>query len=209
MASFTILNEHLYTVSNSDFRVFTITEARKPALVNTVSVNAEIIETIYPFKNYLFLGCKSGVLIYDASNADHPVAAGSFGHITECDPVIAENNLAYATLRSGGSCMGENDELEVLNTTNIGNPTLLKSYPFTNPRGLVKDGDKLFICDGQDGLKILNAIDANNIILTKVISGFEANDVIVNNGLAIVVAADGLYFIDYSNMGNAKIIGKI
>ncbi len=206
---FTILNNHLYTVSNNTLLVFTIAKANQPAFVQNISANAEIIETIYPFKNNLFLGCKSGVLIYDASNADNPVAAGSFGHITECDPVIAEDNVAYATLRSGGSCMGENNELEVLNTINISNPTLIKTYSFTNPRGLAKEGDNLFICDGQDGLKILNAADANNITLTKTISGFEANDVIVNNGIAIVVATNGLYFIDYNNINSARVVGKL
>ncbi len=85
----------------------------------------------------------------------------------------------------------------------------MKTYPFDNPRGLAKEGNVLFICDGNAGLKILNAADANNITSLSTILGFEANDVIVNNGLAIVVASDGLYFIDYRNVFNATIVGKL
>ncbi len=210
MASFTTLNNHLYTVSAySNINIFDLKKASSPAFVQTITAPAEFIETLYPFENNLFVGCNSGVLIFNASNPDNLVAAGSFGHVTACDPVIAENNIAYATLRSGSTCMGDNNELNVLNTSNLNNPTLIKAYSLANPRGLSKDGNNLFVCDGGDGLKIMNAADANNITLTKTVAGFEANDVILNNGLAIVTAVDGLYLVDYSNISNASVVGKI
>jgi hypothetical protein len=86
---------------------------------------------------------------------------------------------------------------------------LIKKYNLNNPFGLSKDGDLLFICDGKDGLKIFNAKDVNNITLLKQITLPETYDVIAYNGLAIVVAKDGLYQFDYSNPANVKLLSKI
>ena len=209
MAQFTVLNNRLYTVSLHYLNVFNIEQPTNPAFVQAVNTNYSATETIFPFENNLFLGGGNGMFIYDASNADNPTLKGTFGHETACDPVIAEANTAYVTLHSGDMCGNLNNELDVLNTSDITNPVLINSYPFTNPRGLAKDGDNLFICDGADGLKIVNAADANHLTTTKVVSGFTANDVIVSNGIAIVTATEGLFLINYSDVANAAVVSKI
>ena len=209
MARFTTVNNRLYTIYNSDINVFNIDKPQTPSFVQKTATSIGEIETMYPFENNLFLGSNSGMFIYNIDNADNPTYAGSFYHIRTCDPVIAEHDKAYVTLRSGTVCAGFTNELDVLNTTNISNPVAIKTYPFTNPRGLAKEGNNLFICDGADGLKILDAANVTNITLLKTVSGFEANDVILNNGLAIVIAAEGLYLVDYSNINNAHVVSKI
>ncbi len=209
MAQFAVLNSRLYTVSFLSLNIFNIETESKPSFVKTVNTTNGTIETIYPYQNNLFLGGNSGMYIYDATAPDDPVASGMFGHVRTCDPVIAETNTAYVTLRSGTVCQGFTNELDVLNTTDITNPVLVKSYAFTNPRGLAKDGNYLFVCDGTDGLKIMDASDANNIQPLSQVTGFEANDVILNNGIAVVTATNGLYLIDYSNIADAKVLGKI
>jgi hypothetical protein len=78
----------------------------------------------------------------------------------------------------------------------------------TNPHGLSKDGDLLFICDGQDGLKVYNAANANNVSLLKQVTGPDTFDVIAWNGVAIVSAADGLYQYDYSDVNNIRLLSK-
>lgn len=206
---FTVVNNRLYTVDNSSIHIYSIQTANNPSFVQTMSTNYGGIETIYPFKNNLFLGGSNGMYIFDITDADNPVAKGTFGHVRTCDPVIADANKAYVTLRNGTACGGFTNELDVLNIDYIDNPILLKTYPFDNPRGLAKEGNILFICDGKAGLKILNAADANNIATLKTIKGFEANDVILNNGIAIVTASDGLYFIDYRNVFNSSVVGKL
>ena len=209
MARFTTVNDRLYTIYNSDIHVFDIKQPQTPSFVQKTSTSIWTIETIYPFENNLFIGSNDGMFIYNIDDANNPTLVGNFAHIRTCDPVIAEENKAYVTLRSGTVCQGFTNELDVLNTTNISNPVAIKTYPFTNPRGLSKDGNHLFICDGTDGLKILDATDATNITLLKTVTGFEANDVILNNGLAIVIAAEGLYLVDYSSIDNAHIVGKV
>ena len=209
MARFTLLNDRLYTVSHTDLKVFNTTVANDPQYVKKIGLNAWDIETIYPFQNKLFIGSQSGMYIYSVSNPDNPSAAGQFVHARSCDPVIADGNYAYVTLRSGTTCQGFTNQLEVVNISNLSAPSLVKTYPFTNPRGLSKDGNYLFICDGTDGLKVLNASDAANITSVKTIGGMETYDVIAFNNIAITVAKDGLYLVDYTNAADIKIISKI
>ncbi|HJW15548.1 MAG TPA: hypothetical protein VJ499_00420, partial [Flavisolibacter sp.] len=89
------------------------------------------------------------------------------------------------------------------------NPTLLKVYSLTNPHGLSKDGNMLFICDGADGLKIYNSTEVADLKLLKHIRGIETYDVITYNSIALVVARDGLYQYDYSNPSDIRLLSKI
>jgi hypothetical protein len=116
-----------------------------------------------------------------------------------CDPVVADNNYAYVTLRNGTICSGFNNQLELIDISSLQQPQLAKIYPMTNPHGLAKDNNLLFICDGRDGLKMYDATDPLNILLRKTISGIETYDAIAWNNNLLVVAKDGLYQYDYSN----------
>jgi hypothetical protein len=147
--------------------------------------------------------------IFSISNPDNPAQLGQFNHVRSCDPVIADDTYAYVTLRSGTFCQGFTNQLDVVRLNNLTNPSLVKTYQLTNPHGLSKDGNTLFICDGKDGLKVYNASDVNNLQLLKTISGMETYDVIAWNGIALVVAKDGLYQYDYSNLQNIRLLSKM
>ncbi|MGZ8511045.1 MAG: hypothetical protein ACXWWA_11730, partial [Chitinophagaceae bacterium] len=167
------------------------------------------IETIYPFKNRLFIGSQTGMFIYNVSNADAPVAAGQFNHVSTCDPVIADDVYAYVTLRSGTSCGGFTNQLDIVKLNNITDPVLQKTYPMKNPHGLSKDGNLLFICDGEDGLKLYNASDVMNLQLLEELGDINAYDVIAMNKIALVVAKDGLYQYSYANPADIRLLSKI
>ena len=207
MARFSIVDSRLYTVSTSSLNVYNIETAQSPVFVSKVQLGWGI-ETIYPFKNKLFIGSNTGMFIYDVSNPNQPAKQGEFNHVRTCDPVIAEDKYAYVTLRSGTGCPGSTNQLDVLDITNLSSPSLVKSYSMTNPHGLSKDGDLLFICDGAEGLKIYNAAIASNVVLLKHITGPDAFDVIAWNDVAIVSATDGLYQYDYSDIQNVKLLSK-
>jgi hypothetical protein len=208
MARFTIVNNHMYAVSQSSLNIVSISNPAEPVFNNRVNIGWGI-ETIYPFNNRLFIGSNSGMFVYDIGNPTNPVQLSSFNHARSCDPVIADNNNAFVTLRSGTACQGFNNQLDVLDISNITSPVLKKTYPMTNPHGLSKDGNTLIICDGKDGLKFYNAADVNNITLLKKISGTETYDVIALNGWALVVAKDGLYQYDYSSLADIKLLSKL
>lgn len=208
MARFALVHERLYAVSNHTLNVFNISEPMNPLFNKEVNVGWNI-ETIFPFHDKLFIGSQNGMFIYNISNADAPYQVSQFSHVRSCDPVIADDKYAYVTLRSGTTCQGFTNQLEVLKIDNIANPTLLKTYPMSNPHGLSKQGDLLFICDGTDGLKIYNAADVNNLLLIKKINDIEAYDVIAWNNIALVVAKNGLYQYDFSDANNIRLLSKI
>jgi hypothetical protein len=208
LARFSLVDNYLYTVSDKDLNVINVSSAGNPVVSNIVDLGFGI-ETIFPFKDKLFIGSNSGMFIYSIQNPVSPVKLGTFTHVRTCDPVIAEDKLAYVTLHSGTRCSGFTNQLDVLNITNLQSPLLIKSYLLTNPRGLSKDGNLLFVCDGDDGLKVFNAADPNAISLMQQFIMPEANDVIAYNNIALVIAKEGLYQYDYSNPANIKLISKI
>jgi hypothetical protein len=208
MARFTLANNRLYTVSNTDLDVFNVSVAADPQAVTTKNIGWSI-ETIFPLMNQLFIGSQSGMYVYDISNPDNPVQSGQFSHVTSCDPVIADQNFAYVTLRSGTACQGFTNELDILKLNNSNDPSLVKVYQFSNPHGLAKDGSTLFICDGNAGVKIFDASDVMNLKAIKQINDVQAYDVIAFNGRALVVAADGLYQYSYADLSNVRLLSKI
>ena len=208
MARFALVNDYLYTVGNAEMKSINISAPQDPVVVNTTTLSWGV-ETIYPFKDKLFIGSNAGMFIYNITNAASPVQTGTFSHARVCDPVIADDKYAYVTLRDGSTCAGFLNELDVVDINNISAPVLLKKYDMTNPHGLSKNGNLLFICDGKDGLRILDATDVNDIKMIKHFTGFDAYDVIAYGGLAIVIAKDGLYQFDYSNLSAIQQISKI
>ncbi len=208
MARFALVNDRLYTVSISRLDVFNISNPVDPYSVSYINLGWNI-ETIYPFKNKLFIGSQTGMLIYNINNPNSPVPEGQFNHVRVCDPVIADNDNAYLTLRSGNACQGFTNQLDILDLRNFSNPVLLKTYQMTNPHGLSKDGNTLFICDGADGLKIYNAANPLNLQLIRRFEGMVTYDVIAFNNIALVVAKNGLYQYDYSDLGNIRLLSKI
>ncbi|MFT3979415.1 MAG: hypothetical protein QM687_03025 [Ferruginibacter sp.] len=208
MASFALVGNRLYTVDNTSLKVFNTGNAAAPAYVTNVGLGNWNIETIYPFRDKLFIGSQSGMLIYSVSNPDAPAPLGSFSHAQMCDPVIADGNTAYVTLRSGTFCVGTSNQMDVLDIQDIMHPQLIKTYPMTNPAGLSKDGNALLVCDGIGGLKLFNAADNNNILQRAALSNIRAYDVIAINGTAIVSATDGIYFVNYLS-GQLTVKGKI
>ena len=128
-----------------------------------------------------------------------------------CDPVVVDDTLAYITLRSGTNCGGVINSLDVVNIKNISLPTLVRSYPMTNPFGLGKDGDLLFICDGNAGLKVYDAADpktiSSNLIYTY--PNIKAFDVIPIGDVLVLIGDDGLYQYDYSNVQNISLMSTI
>ncbi len=207
-ARFTIVNNYMYAVDRHTLKSVSISNAADPVMAGSINAGWDI-ETIYPFKNKLFLGSMGGMFIFDITNPVTPVSQGSFNHARACDPVVADDNFAYITLRSGTNCGPTSNELNIVNIQNLQSPALLKTYPMTRPQGLSKDNNLLFICDGTSGVKVYNATDVLNLQLIKTISGIDPADVIAWNNIAIVVAKDGLYQYDYTDINNIRLLSKI
>ena len=208
MARFVVVNNYLYAVNNSSLLVYDITDASNPEKVNE-QFSGWSIETIYPFNNNLFIGSSSGMFIYSIDQPASPDQKGNFNHASACDPVISDGDYAYVTLRSGTACQGYTNQLDVVDVSDLMSPHLVKSYQMTNPHGLAKDGNTLFICDGEDGVKVYDATDVNDITLVSHINGINAFDAIPWADRLIVSGEDGLHQYDYSDVQNIRSLSTI
>jgi len=215
MARFTIVNNYLYTVDNSMLHVFDISLPENPVNKSKVDLGWGI-ETIFPFKNNLFIGSTTGMHIYNIDNPEIPQFMSMSVHVTTCDPVVANDKYAFVTLRSennnGGWC-GDTftNQLEVIDIADVTNSKLLHVFNMISPHGLGIDGNTLFITEGDDGLKIFDITDVAKIDenLIQHITGFNAYDVIPINGTLILTGNDGLYQFDYTNLDEIKLLSLI
>ncbi|MDZ4746421.1 MAG: hypothetical protein SGJ05_10525 [bacterium] len=198
MARFTIVDRYLYAVTQTDIQLFDIANALTPRVWSRVNVGWGI-ETIFPYKDMLFIGSNVGMFIFDNSNPSNPTQLCEFSHARACDPVVAENTTAYVTLRSGNTCAGTQNQLDIIDITNITAPVLLKTYFMQEPHGVGIDGSTLFVCDGRAGLKVYNATDPMNIVLLGHFPMPDCYDIIPLGKTAIVVAKDGIHQLDYTN----------
>ncbi|MEP6793199.1 MAG: hypothetical protein ABJB16_02650 [Saprospiraceae bacterium] len=211
MARFTAVNNYLYTIDGAQIKIFDVTQSL-PVLKNKLDVQWGV-ETLFPMANNLFIGSNSGLLIYDISNPESPEFRSTFSHATACDPVAVSGNTAYVTLRDGNACQGFVNQLDVIDVSNLNNPSLIKSYPMDNPHGLSIVDNTLYLCEGKFGLKTFDIsenlkIDKN---LLDRVSGFFGWDVIVlpPGDLVMVIGSDGLYQFDAKIRSDLKQISKI
>jgi len=208
MSRFAIVQNYLYAVNRSSLQTYSIANTADPQFVQSSPMGWNI-ETIYPFKDKLFIGSATGMFIFNISNLAAPVNTGSFSHSRACDPVVADDNYAFVTLRAGTFCEGTANQLDVIDVTNVYSPKLVRTYTMTNPHGLAKDGNTLFICDGKDGLKVMDASNVNDIKLKHHLKGMETFDVIAFNKKILLVTTGGLKQYDYSDLSNIRLLSTI
>ncbi|MDN5200873.1 hypothetical protein QQ008_05860 [Fulvivirgaceae bacterium BMA10] len=210
MARFTIYQNFLYAVDDFDMHVFNISSPADPQENGIVNIGWGI-ETIFPYKDKLFIGARNGMHIFDNSTPTQPQYMSTFQHANSCDPVVVNDEYAFVTLRSGTNCENFNNQLDVVDIKDLRNPTLVKTYPMTNPHGLGIDGNTLFLCEGASGLKVFNIEDVENIDqnLRLHFDNLDAYDVIPFQNNLILIGVDGLYQFDYSDSDNLKLQSKL
>ncbi len=211
MARFTLLNGHLYAVDHTKLYTVSINDPWAPVMMNETQLGWGI-ETVYPFKDKLFIGSNTGMFIYDVSQPTNPQYLSSFEHALACDPVVANDDRAYVTLRTGNICPNGANQLDVLDISNILQPVLLKSYPMQNPHGLAIRDNTLYVCEGRHGLKIFDAsedmtIDKNRLAYLK---DRHAYDVIsLSADHLLLTGDDGIYQYNVSNPKDPKRLSHI
>ncbi len=211
-ARFTIVEDYLYTVDQFNLRVFDIAQVDCPEFRNEVQVGWGI-ETIFPLKDKLFIGSNNGLFIYDVANPLRPVQLSVFQHARACDPVYVQGDIAFVTLRGGSICEGFNNQLDVIDVSDLEAPRLLHTYPMDHPHGLAVRGDDLYLCEGEFGFKTFDISDlseiAENLLNHK--KDFNAYDVIAvpNKEVVMIVGDDGFYQFDTSDPKDLKELSLI
>ena len=136
--------------------------------------------------------------IYDISNAGNPKQLSYFEHVMACDPVVADDNFAYVTLNSNNQrCWRWTNELQIIDISDMSNPTLIKNYQMEGPQGLGIKNDSLWICD--NGIKLYDVSDKENITLLYHNSTIPAHDIIINQNLLLTIGEDGFHQLELKN----------
>ena len=208
MSRFSIYNNYLYSVVNNYLNIFDLSNVI-PKKAGADFYIGRNVETIFSYKDNMFMGTPTGMLIYSVKDPVKPSFQSSLSHVYGCDPVVVENDLAYVTVHSGNLCGQTSNELFIVNVSDVKNPKQIVSYTMTNPKGLGIDNGRLFLCD--DGLKVFNVTDPQKIMSNQLVhySGMDGYDVIPQNNILMMIASDGLYQYDYSDITNIKQISKI
>ena len=147
LSSFAIVGDYFYFISGPDVNVYNFKDMTNPYFTDGFEV-AWNIETLFPYEDKLFIGGQNGMYIYDNSNPSSPSYLSEFVHARACDPVFVEGNTAYVTLSEGNRCTNFVTQLDVIDVTDLLNPTLIKSYDMYKPKGLSIYDNTLFLCAG-------------------------------------------------------------
>jgi len=156
-ARFTIAGNYLYVVDNVSLKAFDISSNTTAVFKSKTEIGINI-ETIFPYQDKLFIGSSSTMYVYSLSDPSRPTQLGKAEYTIRmsCDPVVARDSVAYATLRATGPCGGSSSALVVYNIKNISSPQLMKSLFLTAPYGLGIKNNSLYVCEGLGGIRVFN-----------------------------------------------------
>ena len=211
MARFITYDDYLYALESSwILKSINIADTENLVVEKEISLWGNV-ETVFIADHHLYVGTSNGMHILDLVNPSSPNLLSTYQHITACDPVVVEGNRAYVTLRSGNTCGGTQDLLEVINIANKYNPWRLSSFSMTEPYGLGIDQGILFVCEGKHGLKVYDATYETSITshMIAAFPGIHAYDVIPLDDFLFMIGEDGFYIYDYSDLNNISILGSL
>lgn len=208
MSRFGLYQGYLYTVINNSMSIFNLSGEKPVKAADNIYIGGNV-ETIFSYKDNLFMGTPTGMLIYSVKDPLKPDYQSSLQHVYGCDPVVVENDLAYVTIHSGNMCGQNANELFIVDVSDVKMPKQIVSYTMTGPKGLGIDNGTLFLCD--DGLKVYKSDDPQKLMSNQLAhhKGMNGYDVIPHGNTLMMIAENGLYQYDYSDLQNIRQISVL
>lgn len=211
MARFITYDDYLYTLESTfSLKSIDISDLDSPVVKNEQYLWGNI-ETIFISENHMYVGTSNGMHILGLQEPSVPNLKSTYQHVTACDPVVVDGNLAYVTLRAGNMCGGTQNLLEVIDIEDKYEPKRMVSYAMLDPYGLGINGGILFVCEGENGLKVYDATDPYDIIDNKIaeFGDIHAYDVIPLSSFLFMIGDEGFYIYDYSNLNDIFLLGTL
>jgi len=191
LARFIIAQNYLYVVDQGELHTYSLANPTAPLKVSQQQIGFAI-ETIYSWKDKLFVGSQEAIYVYSITNPRSPQLLGSASHLRACDPVVANDYAAYVTVRAGTNCGGDINALIVYNINEVLNPIETNRIQLNNPYGLGLNGQTLYVCDGNNGLKVFDVTSPHHPNEVKQITGHFFKDCIPFGNLLICMLNDGI-----------------
>lgn len=191
-SKYAINNEALYILNDSEIKAYNLDNPLQPILISNSKIQQG--ETVFPMDKYLMIGTTSAILVYEI-NADKSLTYVSrLDHTTQCDPVIAKDNYAYATLKSGSGCGWGNSALLIADISNIRYPREVNTFQMSSPNGLGFVGNSLVVTDGAKGVKVFNLTNPTHPSFKEAIDIKNGNDILSLKENRFLVTSDaGIY----------------
>ncbi|MBN1107756.1 MAG: hypothetical protein JXR66_03800 [Bacteroidales bacterium] len=207
---FVISGKNMLVFGEYYSQVYTITDLLNPYTSGTEFYAYEV-RTISVSDDKLLLGSTYASYFADLSLPLSSQLPGYFYMAVCCNPVIVCDTLLFLTSRSGTDCNNDSNILRVVGIGDINNPHILSSYTMSNPLGLAKVGEMLFVCDGTDGLRIYDASDplTLNENLLKTYPGILAYNALIINDILVLFTNDAIFQYDYSDIQNLTLLSSI
>lgn len=209
LARFTIAHDKLYIVDNYTLKAFSLSEPMRPKAIDSLEIGWGT-ETIFGMgDSILFIGTQLGMHILSIKEDGSLEFLSTYEHIVSCDPVVAQDTLAYVTLRSENLCEQGADVLEVVDIRDLLDPQLIYRQPMINPHGLGISDTLLFVTEGLHGLKIFDINSPTDLEEITFLQNVHLVDVIPRSNLLIATGSEGIYQFDYSDPKNLKLLSLI
>jgi len=207
MTRFLPVDNFLYAINQNDLLLFEISQTEKPNRWGKLGTDT-FAETLFKLNDLLFVGSVSGMLMYDVSEPGNPNFLNKIDHFRSCDPVVADLNYAYVTLRGGTFCFTDRNELQIINIQDPKKLEVIATHLMFNPHGLAIYENHVIVCDGTAGIKVVDVTDRSKPKVAETYPIEFAYDVIVDYPNALVVGEEKLYQYDISELPKMKLINE-
>jgi hypothetical protein len=207
LARFAIVGNFLYIVDYQNLDVYDISSNNGPVFSSSQYIGFSI-ETIYPYKEKLFIGSATGMFVYSIADPQKPKQEGAINHIRACDPVVANDSMAYVTLRTGVACGGNQNILNVYDIKSA-TPRLLTTVDMKSPYGLGIRSRALYVCEGLNGMTLFDLTDPVKPVKKKAFSSEIFYDVIPYQDVLIAYIEKGVAFYDITDPLNPVLLSNV
>lgn len=200
LARFAVVKDYLYTVNGTELKVFNLNDPTNPIWLSNYQLNVDV-ETIFPRDSTtLFIGTTNGLYIYDITNPPNVKQLSFYSHVVSCDPVVANSQYAYVTLRTDENnnfCRRGVNRLDIVDIQDLTNPDIVNTFGMIKPYGLGLYADTLLVCD--NGIKVFDVSDPLNLKLLNAIEDIPARDIIPLGDHMLIATTEGLKQYRYEN----------
>ncbi|EDP69788.1 hypothetical protein FBALC1_09662 [Flavobacteriales bacterium ALC-1] len=209
-AKFQIFNNALYTIDDYMLYTFDITDHNDISLTSETWMEGWFggeLETTYILKENLFIGATNGMHIVGLEDAFNPTYISSFSHATGCDPVVVEGYTAYITVRGENSCGAIEDQINVIDITDISTPIEYSTYFLSSPYGLGIRNQVLYVCN-DNGINVFDAQNPSQIVLENTYQS-DLKDIIPLESHLIAVGENVIHQYNYADDFELELMSTI
>ncbi len=199
---------YIYTVDNNHLRTLSLADPSSPIEVSSILLG-EGIETIFAYEEFLYLGTRTGILLYDIKDGANPKFTGNSFHFPARDPVVVNGDLAYSTTNWGEENGNGGGRISVISLLNKNNPITLfeLSQPF--PCGLGLSGDILYVCNAKAGINVFQTLPNGELLFIKTLITDPVYDCIPAGNLLICQTKTGIWLFNIADNANPVFVQRI